>query len=125
MVVRRFRIRIDGQEFEVEAEEILADTPPELRPRALEQGEAVAHAPATPEILPAGDGLAISAPLPGTIAAIKVGEGDQVVAGQVLVILEAMKMENEISAPKAGTVKQIAVEKGQSVAVGDALVIIG
>ena len=63
--------------------------------------------------------------MPGTVLDIKVAEGDKVETGQVLLILEAMKMENEISAPAAGTVKAIHVSKGAAVNPGDVLITIG
>ena len=67
-------------------------------------------------------GTAVKSPLPGVIVDLKVREGDQVKAGQHLLILEAMKMENEIMAPEAGTVDAVLVTKGASVNMGDALV---
>ena len=66
----------------------------------------------------------MEAPLPGNIFAIKVKEGDAVKAGDVLIVIEAMKMENEVCAPSDGVVKQIAVSKGAMVATGDTLVVI-
>ena len=63
--------------------------------------------------------------MPGNILDIQVTEGQQVAEGDILVILEAMKMENEIMAPHAGTVKTISVAKGASVETGDLLVVIG
>nr|WP_207711551.1 biotin/lipoyl-containing protein [Sulfobacillus harzensis] len=69
-------------------------------------------------------GTLVEAPLPGMVLDVKVAAGQSVEEGQVLVILEAMKMENEIIAPRAGAVTQVAVEKGSSVAVGDLLVVL-
>jgi glutaconyl-CoA decarboxylase len=63
--------------------------------------------------------------MPGTVLDIRVNVGDAVKIGQVLLILEAMKMENELSAEKAGTIKEIKVTKGQAVNGGEALIIIG
>ena len=83
----------------------------------------VAAAPAAPAITGAGD--AVKAPMPGTILKVNVQNGQAVKEGDVLVVLEAMKMENEIMAPKAGTITQVAVQKGASVNTGDALVFIG
>ncbi len=126
MVKRRFRVTVDGQAYEVELEELLADesgqkavTPP---------AHSGAAAPPTPERRPAsavgGSGV-IKAPLPGMVLDVKVKVGSRVTEGQVLVILEAMKMENEIVAPRDGTVEQVAVEKGSPVAEGDDLVVLG
>ncbi|MEM2368086.1 MAG: biotin/lipoyl-containing protein, partial [Candidatus Bathyarchaeia archaeon] len=67
----------------------------------------------------------VTAPMTGKIISIKVGKGEQVKAGQVLCILEAMKMENEITAPVAGTVREILVSEGVSVNEGDPLFVIG
>ena len=72
-----------------------------------------------------GAGEAVNAPMPGNILKVNVKAGDAVKSGTVLVVLEAMKMENEIMAPKSGTVTQVLVQKGSSVNTGDALVVIG
>jgi biotin carboxyl carrier protein len=74
--------------------------------------------------VPAG-GQSVEAPMPGTILDIKVSEGDTVANGDVLLILEAMKMENEIMSPAAGKVVSINVNKGASVNSGDVLIVIG
>ena len=66
--------------------------------------------------------ISVEAPMPGTILNIQVNEGDTVKAGQVLLILEAMKMENEIVAPRDGKVAAILTTKGASVNTGDKLV---
>ena len=75
------------------------------------------------ELKPTTEG-AITAPMTGKILSIKVKKGEQVKAGQILCILEAMKMENEITAPKSGTVQEILVSEGSSVSEGEALFII-
>jgi len=84
---------------------------------------APAAAPAAPAVTGAGD--AVTAPMPGTILKVNVQNGQAVKEGQVLCVLEAMKMENEILASKNGTVTQVLVQKGSSVNTGDALVVIG
>ncbi|MFI3321670.1 MAG: biotin/lipoyl-containing protein [Rikenellaceae bacterium] len=78
-----------------------------------------------PAAAAAGGGAAIKSPLPGTILDVVVREGDSVAVGQKLMVLEAMKMENNIEADKAGVVKSIAVRKGDSVLEGDLLITIG
>lgn len=127
--VRRFRITINGKVFEVEAQELghetqaHAPTTPAVSPARLET--APAPTPAQPKAKAStGAGTRIEAPLPGLVLDVKAKEGDQVSQGQVLVILEAMKMENEIVAPEDGTVAQIAVGKGDSVSSGDVLVVL-
>ncbi|MEG0181302.1 MAG: biotin/lipoyl-containing protein, partial [Peptostreptococcaceae bacterium] len=77
------------------------------------------------EVASTGSGEAVEAPMPGTIVNIMVKNGDLVKKGQVVAILEAMKMENEIVAPIDGTVVSVDVEKGQNVNLGDNLVQIG
>ena len=74
---------------------------------------------------PATAGTKVTTPLPGTILDVYVNVGDQVKAGQTVVLLEAMKMENNIEADTAGTVKEVKVRKGDSVLEGDVLVVIG
>jgi len=72
-----------------------------------------------------GEGEKINAPIPGKVLSIKVKPGDMVKAGDVVLILEAMKMENEIGSPVDGTVKQVVVKEGQSVNTGDVMIVIG
>ncbi|MEW5952735.1 MAG: biotin/lipoyl-containing protein [Bacillota bacterium] len=133
--MKKFRVLVNGEAFVVEVEELGGATPaPAARPSTLPTAP-VAAVPATQPAAPApvpqpraaapNDGAgAVVAPMPGNINDVRVKVGDQVSAGSVLVVLEAMKMENEISAPAAGTVKQVYVQKGQTVNGGDILVII-
>lgn len=71
------------------------------------------------------DGTALTAPMPGTIVSCEVQVGDSVKQGETMLVLEAMKMENELPAPVSGTVKQTNFTTGDSVAMGDVLCIIG
>lgn len=132
----KYKITLKGKTYEVEVErgeamvldeyEAKAPVPPvAAAPVAVAAPVAAAPAaaaPAAPAAVAAG--TSVDAPLPGNIFAIKVKQGDAVKAGDVLIIIEAMKMENEVCAPCDGTVKQIAVTKGQMVATGDTLVVI-
>ena len=83
----------------------------------------VAAAPAAPAVTGAGE--AVNAPMPGTILKVNVTQGQAVKEGDVLCVLEAMKMENEIMAPKSGTVTQVLVSKSSTVDTGAPLVVIG
>ena len=88
--------------------------------------EAPAAAPAAaPAVAPvAADGTQVKAPMPGTILAVKKNVGEAVKAGDVIVVLEAMKMENDIVAPCDGTVKSINAPKGSTVNTDDVLAVI-
>ncbi len=83
----------------------------------------VAEAPATPAPV-SGAGEAVNAPMPGTILRVNVTNGQTVKEGDVLCVLEAMKMENEIMAPKSGTITQVIATKGSNVDTGAPLVVI-
>ena len=106
--MKKFNITVNGNAYEVEVEEIGA-----VAPAAAPAAAPVAAAPAGATV--------ITCPMPGTIMDIKVAAGQAVAEGQVLVIFEAMKMENEIVAPCVGTVAAINVNKGDSVDSGSVL----
>ena len=107
MSSKTYHIKLNGKVYEVEIEESKVETKPEVKKEALK---------------PVGDSSEnITAPMPGTITNILVKEGDNVKKGQVLAILEAMKMENEIVAPRDGAVTLISVDKGQNVNPGETL----
>lgn len=124
--MKKFVIKVNGNVYEVEVEEAtgVTNTPISAPAAAPAQAPAAAPAPAAPTAAPAGAN-AVSAPMPGTILDIKVAVGQSVNAGDVLCVLEAMKMENEIVAPAAGKVVAINTSKGASVNTGDALVSLG
>ncbi len=111
--MKKYRVNVNGTAFEVEIEEMTG------APAA----PAAAPAPAAPAA-PAG-GEKITAPMPGTILAVNVTSGSAVKKGNVLMILEAMKMENEIMAPCDGTVTSVSVTKGAAVESGTLLCTIG
>ena len=124
----KFRVTLNGKTYEVEAEkgapmpETVYTAPAAAPAPAVEVPAAAAPAPAAAPA--AVSGTVVSSPLPGNVLAIEVNPGEAVKAGQVLVLIEAMKMENEIVAPCDGVVKQILVNKGAVVATGDKLLVI-
>ena len=109
--MKKYRVNVNGTSYEIEIE-LMSESEAKAAPVA----QAPAAAPAA-----TGEGEAISSPMPGTILEVKVNVGDSVKKGQVLMILEAMKMENEIMAGTDGVITSIGVTKGASVQTGDAL----
>jgi len=131
----KYRVTLNGKTYEVEVEHgkaILLDEYEALAPSApavpAVSAETSAPAPVQAVSAPApvnlADGETVNAPMPGNIIRVDVKQGDSVKSGQVLVILEAMKMENEIVAPKDGTVAQVVTSKGAVVDTGSPLVVI-
>ena len=131
----KYKITLKGTTYEVEVEkgeamvldEYEAKSPVPSAPAApvmVAAAPVAAAAPAAAAPAAVAAGTVVAAPLPGNIFAIKVKEGDAVKSGDVLIVIEAMKMENEVCAPADGVVKQIAVTKGAMVATGDTLVVI-
>lgn len=105
--MKKYRVNVNGSLYEVEIEEMQA-------PATMSAPKAAPAAPAAAPA-PAGAGAKVNAPMPGTILDVRVQNGAKVKKGDVLVILEAMKMENEIQAPCDGTVTSVSVRKGDSV----------
>lgn len=130
--MRKFNISVNGKSYEVEVEEIGGASTPSYSTPAVPVAPAAPVAPVTPAApaassapVTAPSGTAgstkIESPMPGTILSINVNVGDTVEAGQAIIILEAMKMENEIVAPKAGKITSVNTTKGSSVNSGDLL----
>ena len=125
----KYQLTLNGRIYEVEVELTTPMLMQEFQTYAPAPAAAVVEAAAvtTPQTAPvaAGDGESVVSPMPGNILRVNVAASQAVNEGDVLLILEAMKMENEIMAPKSGTVTQVVVSKGASVNTGDALVVIG
>lgn len=132
--MRMFRVVVGGNEYEVGIEEITDSkgktTAPVAKPAAAPAARPANAAPKPAAPKPsapapaAGEGT-ITAAMPGTVNDVKVGVGDTVKRGDTVLILEAMKMENEVKSPVDGVVSSIEVEKGASVNAGMTLMVIG
>ena len=131
--MRKFNITVNGVSYEVEVEEVgagfaapvAAPAPVAAAPvTAAPKAAAPAPAAAPKAAAPVANGLKVVSPMPGTILDVKVSQGASVKKGDILMILEAMKMENEIVAPEDGTVAQVNVQKGASVNSGDVLCVL-
>ena len=109
--MKKYLVNVNGTNYEV-ALEVMAEG---AAPTAT-------VAPVAAAAPTAAGGEQVKSPMPGTIVAVKVAVGDAVKKGQTLLVLEAMKMENEILAPKAGTIASVNTSKGASVNTGDALI---
>ena len=120
----KYTATLNGKQYEVELERIDAYEPMPRYGEAPAAAPKAAPAPAAAPAAPAGaaGAVAVTAPMPGKILGVKASAGQAVKRGQVLLILEAMKMENEIVAPQDGTVASINVNKGDTVNSGDVLV---
>jgi len=132
---KKFKITVDGETFEVEVEEIKskqtitkinkvssAEREPEVKETKNVMSKPTSSAVANPTKTSKG---VVTAPLPGEILSINVKEGDSVKKGDQLLVIEAMKMENEVFAPAGGTIKEIFVKPGDYVETGQKLIEIG
>ena len=124
------RVTVNGVKYDVEIEGAKASAvkkpavvaAPEATGLSVTPKTPIATKPAAPAA--AASGLKVTCPLPGTIISLNVKEGDTVAAGQTLLVLEAMKMENNIDAERGGVVKQVLVQSGATVMEGDVLLVI-
>lgn len=109
--MKNYRITVNGTAYDVAVEEIGAGAAP----------VAAAPAPAAPAAPAAAGGVVVQAPMPGKILSVKASVGTAVKKGDVILLLEAMKMENEVVAPEDGTIASINVSAGDTVEAGDTL----
>ncbi len=127
----KYRITLDGKTYEMVVEKIDAQET-DLQaakafpakstiPDTAQASVAKAPAQAAPAAAVSGSGSVVTSPMPGTILKVLVGEGEPVNQGQTVMILEAMKMENEITSPKAGVIKKIYAVQGSTVQGGSQL----
>ena len=135
-MIMKYKITLNGRTYEVEVEAGKAMLLSEYEAAAPSAPAAPVAAPVTAPAAPAapvapaapaavtGAGEAVNAPMPGTILKVNTAQGAAVKKGDILVVLEAMKMENEILAPRDGTVAQVAVAKGNTVDTGALLVVL-
>ncbi|MGX7394323.1 biotin/lipoyl-containing protein [Carnobacterium mobile] len=122
--MKAYEITVNDKVYQVSVEEIDAasfKSNQQQSPAAAQDKSASQQKPAAPT---ASSGTMVTAPMPGNIISVNVQAGEAVKAGQVLCVLEAMKMENEIVAPEDGTVSEVTVSKGASVEAGDSLIIL-
>lgn len=138
--MKKFKVTVEGKEYLVEVEEVTATgtaAPQQIQPQTTVKpanpAPAKATATAQPVVknaapekpVPGAEGdYSVKAPMPGSVLDVKVSPGDQAAEGDVLLVLEAMKMENELTAPQSGTVKEVLVKKGDTVNSGDTLIIL-
>ena len=119
--MKNYRITVNGKTYEVTVEETDGvSAPVQEQAKPSEPAPQPKQAPAAPATGKAN----VSAPMPGTVLRVNVSNGQSVKKGDVLLVLEAMKMENEITSPEDGTIASVSVTKGASVNSGDLLVVI-
>lgn len=124
--MKNYIVTVNGKKYQVAVEDAIPGktyAPAEAPSAAPAPAPAAAPAPATP--VADGAGTKVTAPMPGTILKVEAVNGQAVKKGDILCILEAMKMENEIFAPASGKVVAINTTKGASVNSGDCLIVIG
>lgn len=126
--MKKFNVTVNGTAYEVEVNEVKAAAAPKAAPAAAPAPKAApapAAAPAAPAApVPAG-AETVKAPMPGKILSVAVSAGQAVKKGETLLILEAMKMQNEIAAPHDAVVAEVRVSANQTVSTGEDLVVLG
>lgn len=128
--MKRYIVTVNGKKYEVEIEEANGEftgqyTQPVVQTvQPTQVAQPVAQQVVETKVATSGEGEAVESPMPGNIMSVNVTVGQQVKSGDVLFILEAMKMENEIMAGRDGVISSISVAKGATVDTGDALAFI-
>lgn len=125
--MRKFNVTVNGTAYEVEVEEVGAGVAvsapaPASTPAATPTAAPAAPKAAAPKVQGSAGSTPVNSPMPGTILKMNVSVGQQVKSGDVICVLEAMKMENDIPAPCDGTIASVNVQKGASVNSGDVIV---
>ncbi|MBR4346665.1 MAG: biotin/lipoyl-binding protein [Oscillospiraceae bacterium] len=118
--MKRYNITVNGKTYDVEVEEAGTGS----APAAAAAPAPVRSAPAAPAAAPIGEGTPVKAPMTGNILDVKVSVGQAVTKGQVVAVLEAMKMENDIVAIADGKITSVPVKKGDTVQTDDVIVTI-
>lgn len=114
-------VTVNGKAYQVELPEHVVAARPTIHPMTAQAAAPAAHTPA-PAPAAAGASATVTSPLPGTITKVNVAAGQKVKKGEVLLVMEAMKMANDVVAEADGTVQQVCVKEGQSVNQGDVLI---
>ena len=114
-----YKVKVNGKVYEVELESVSESA------AHIEAPVAAAPQAAAPAPVASGEGQELKAPMAGTILDVKVKVGQSINAGDVVCILEAMKLENEVVASTSGVVKAVAVSKGQAVQLDELIAVIG
>jgi glutaconyl-CoA/methylmalonyl-CoA decarboxylase subunit gamma len=132
--VKTFKVTVDGQSYHVQVEEVAeknmnpetpSPAPASSKPAGEPKAAAVVKEEPKEASQPAAEGgINVKSPMPGSILEVRVNVGDTVKNGDVLLVLEAMKMENELTASQDGTVSQVLVKKGDTVNSGDPLIVL-
>jgi biotin carboxyl carrier protein len=124
--MKKYNIKVNGTTYEVEVEEVKVELASSQAPVAITQAPPakVAQVPKVQVKKTTTAGEKIECPIPGVVLKVNVSPGDSVKKGQVMFILEAMKMENEIMAPRDANIVEVNVAKGASVNTGDVLAVI-
>ncbi|MFP4698151.1 MAG: biotin/lipoyl-containing protein [Eubacteriales bacterium] len=120
--MRKFKVTVNGNTYEVDVEEIVGGEAEAPAPKTFNNKSAINTEPSNKKASASEGDIKVTAPMPGKIVDIKVNNDQSVKKGEVLAVLEAMKMENEIVAPQDGRVVNIHGVKGQSVESGDVII---